>query len=293
MVGVGRFGIWSSMRQWPTDPDAIGEAANLLERLGFSTAWIGGGPGGSAQQFDIVEAILEATSSLVVATAVVEVWSTPSPEASAHHRLLTARHPGRFLLGLGAGHAEGVEPTTGQRYRKPLGKVRAYLDELDAATDPVPHDERVLAALGPKMLRLAAERSLGAHTFEVTPEHTATAWAVLGPGPLLAPEQKVVIETDPTVARATAREAVALHLLLPNYLASWRRLGMDDNDFDDGGSDRLVDTLVAWGSPSTAAERLQAHLEAGASHVAVQVLAARGASTLPIEGWAEAAELIR
>lgn len=291
-IDVGRFGTWSSQRQWPTEPDAIGEAARVLEVAGFSTAWIGGGPGGSQAHFDLVEAILAGSTTLVVATAIVEVWSTPSAEVLARHHGLASRYPGRFLLGLGAGHAEAVEPTTGQQYVKPLSKLRSYLDELDAATDPLVSSERVLAALGPRMLQLAAERSIGAHTYEVTPEHTAAARSALGPGPLLAPEQKVVIESDPHVARAFAREAMAIHLLLPNYLASWRRLGMDDADFADGGSDRLMDALVAWGSPSAVAGQVQEHIDAGASHVALQVLGPGGGASLPLEGWSEAAALL-
>jgi len=289
---LGPFGVWTSFTQWPSDRTSAGEAAHELEQLGFSTVWLGGAPGGSADQFAVADALLAATTTLMVATGIVEVWSTPSTEVVAQFRRLEAAHPGRFLLGLGAGHALGVESTTGQRYVKPLSKLASYLDELDRSDDPVPATRRVLAALGPKMLRLAAERSMGAHTYEVTPDYTATARARLGPGPLLAPEQKVLVESDPSVARRIGREAIAVHLLLPNYLNNWRRLGFDDADFADGGSDRLVDTLVAWGSPSTVAQRIRAHLDAGATQVAVQVLNAAGRSGLPRREWSEAAAAV-
>lgn len=172
---------------------------------------------------------------------------------------------------------------------KPLSKLASYLDELDGDDEPVPASQRVLAALGPRMLRLAGERSVGAHIYEVTPEYTATARAALGPAPLLAPEQKLLLEADPSVARNLGREALAVHLELPNYLNNWRRLGFDDTDSADGGSDRLVDALVAWGSSSTISRRVHDHLDAGATHVAVQVLSAAGRTSLPREEWRDAA----
>lgn len=287
-LSLGRIGVWTSFSQWPSDRAAVGAAAAELEQLGFSAVWLGGAPGGSVEQFAVADAVLAGTTELVVATAIVEVWSTPASEVITQFRRLDAAHPGRFLLGLGAGHALGVESTTGQRYVKPLSKLASYLDELDAE-DPIPASQRMLAALGPKMLRLAAERSAGAHTYEVTPEYTATARDALGPAPLLVPEQKVLLEADPSVARDLGREAIAVHLLLPNYLNNWRRLGFDDDDFADGGSDRLVDTLVAWGSASTVGQRVQAHLDAGATQVAVQVLNSAGRAGLPRAEWRDAA----
>lgn len=288
-LALGQVGVWTGVRQWPSDRRAAREIAAELEQLGFSTVWLGGGPGGSSGQFNVADALLAATTTLVVATGIVEVWSTPASEVIARHNQLITAHPGRFLLGLGAGHAEAVEPITGQQYVKLLSKLASYLDELDGDDEPVPASQRVLAALGPRMLRLAGERSAGAHTYEVTPEYTATARAALGPAPLLAPEQKLLLEGDPSVARNLGREALAVHLELPNYLNNWRRLGFDDTDFADGGSDRLVDALVAWGSSSMISRRVQDYLDAGATHVAVQVLSAAGRTSLPREEWRDAA----
>lgn len=283
---IGRFGIWTSAHQWQSDPAQLVDAAALLDELGFGTLWIGGVEG-----LDLPAAVIDATERLVVATGILNIWRAPADMTAAAHRQLTTAHPGRFVLGLGNSHATLVESLTGQRYTRPFSQLRRYLDDLDAGEATVPAHERILAALGPRALALAAERSAGAHPYLTTPEHTATAREALGDGPLLAPEQKVVFETDPEEARRIGRRSLAIYMDLPNYLNNLRRLGFADDDFADGGSDRLVDGLVAWGSPDDVRRRIQAHLDAGADHVAIQVLS-RSPRTLPRDGWRQLAETV-
>jgi probable F420-dependent oxidoreductase len=284
---VGKIGVWTNVRQWPDDRGIVAEAASDLEQLGFSTVWIGGSSG----QFPIADAILTATTELGVATGVVQIWANPAAQVAASHHQLSTNYPGRFLLGLGVGHAPAVE-ASGQTYERPLGKLVSYLDELDTAENPVPQAERVLAALRPKALALAASRAAGAHPYNVPPEHTAKARAELGPEPLLIPEHKVFFGTDATVAREVGRQALAIYLGLPNYVDNLRLFGFDDADFSDGGSDRLIDTLVAWGSPETVAARVREHLDAGATQVAVQLLTAQRTPGLPRAEWRQAAEAL-
>jgi probable F420-dependent oxidoreductase len=284
---LGTFGVWTGSGAWPSDPGEVADAAAELEELGFGAVWLGVSPGDLA----LHERILDATSRLVVASGIVNVWTEdPHVVAASYHRV-AGKHPGRFLLGIGAGHAKFVEAATSRTYRKPLSEVAAYLDTLDRADPPVPASERVVAALGPKALRLAAERSAGAHPYNVTPEHTATARAALGPAALLAPEHKVVLGTDPEVARTVGRRRVAGYLDLPNYVNNLRRSGFTDADFAGGGSDRLIDALVAWGDDATVAARLREHLDAGADHVVLQVLTAELAG-LPRAAWRQAAEAV-
>ncbi|HEY8544602.1 MAG TPA: LLM class F420-dependent oxidoreductase [Acidimicrobiales bacterium] len=281
---LGRIGVWTSIRQWPTDPDQVAEAARALEANGYGALWLGSAPGDLA----LPAAVLDATERLVVATGIVDIWTNPAPAVAVAHHRLVERHPDRFLLGLGSSHAVLVE-ATGESYVKPLSRLRHFLDELDAADPPVPADQRVLAALGPKALDLAAERSAGAHPYLVTPEYTAQARERLGTGPLLATEQKVVVTTDAAEARRVARRALAIYMELPNYLRNLRRLGFEDADFADGGSDRIVDTLVAWGDVDTVRARVQEQLDAGADHVALQVLWSGDPAALPLPAWQEVA----
>jgi probable F420-dependent oxidoreductase len=283
-VELGPVGVWTTVPQWPTDPGAVGEVGAELEELGFAAAWIGGSTG----QFAPAAALLAATTRLVVATGVIEVWSNAASAVAAEHDRLAGAYPGRFLLGLGPGHAPAVE-ARGQRYERPIAKLASYLDELDAAEPPVPAAERVLAALGPRALALAGQRSAGAHPYNVTVEHTAIARAALGPDPLLAPEQKVYFSEDPGDARDVARQKLARTLDLPNYRNNLLRLGLDEDDFAGGGSNRLLDALVAWGSPDTVAHRVRAHLDAGASHVCVQAIPGGGRTGLPLAEWRIAA----
>jgi probable F420-dependent oxidoreductase len=259
-VQLGSFGVWSPTPLWIKEGDAAAE----LEDLGYSALWLGGSPSGD---LDAASTVLGTTSKLTVATGIVNVWSEDAGQVSGSYRRITHDHPDRFLLGIGAGHRQFV----GDAYEKPYEKLVSYLDSLD-----VPREHLVLAALGPRVLKLARDRTAGAHPYLVTPEHTALAREVLGAGPLLAPEQHVVLETDPDAARALARQALRLYLGLPNYTNNWLRLGFTEADIADGGSDRLVDALVAWGSPEQVAKRLNEHLDAGADHVAVQIVSGDG-----------------
>ncbi|QMU76651.1 LLM class F420-dependent oxidoreductase [Streptacidiphilus sp. PB12-B1b] len=244
-----------------------------LERLGYGRIWIGGSPSGDLQG---AEQLLDATSTIGLATGIVNIWQDDAVTVAASFRRLEERHPGRFLLGIGAGHREAI----GDRYVRPYDALVEYLDVLDA--EGVPQQRRVLAALGPRVLRLAGERAGGAHPYLVTPEHTRQARTALGPGRLLAPEQKVVLEADPQRARAVARPRVASpYLQLANYTGNLRRLGWSEADLAGEGSDALVDALVAHGTTEQAALGVRAHLDAGADEVAVQLLTAEDAPAEP------------
>lgn len=253
---MGSVGVWDHPSETFRDPAVLSE----LERLGYETVWMGGSP---APDLSTIEPILAASTSLKVATGIVNVWD--GSDAAAYQRV-SAAYPDRFLLGIGAGHRSIV----GARYTKPYDRLVSYLDELDAGGVPV--SGRVLAALGPRVLELARDRSAGAHPYLTTPAHTAQAREILGAGKLLVPEQKVVLSTDPDEARSIARSRLALYLTLPNYTNNWLRLGFSASDLDGGGSDRLVDALVAWGDAEAVLERVTAHWDAGADQVAVQVL---------------------
>lgn len=259
---LGRFGVWRGGRQ------VTPELAVALEQFGYGTLWIGGSPGGDLAQ---VEQLLAATTTLKLATGIVNIWQDDASTVAASFRRIEGRHPGRFLLGVGAGHQEAS-----QQYARPYATLARYVDVLLA--EGVPRNSLVLAALGPKVLRLAAERTAGAHPYLITPEHTRQARDILGAGPLLAPEQKVVLETDPERARAIGRPRVRdPYLGLINYTNNLRRLGWGDDDLSDGGSDALIDALVAHGSGEQVAAQLRAHLAAGADHVCVQLLTASDA----------------
>jgi probable F420-dependent oxidoreductase len=256
-IELGRIGIWRHSSG--LTPEVVAE----VEALGYGAIWVGGSPPGD---LGVVEHLLDTTDHIAVATGIVNVWKDDAATVGASYHRITARHPGRFLLGLGIGHPEAT-----REYQQPFAKLVSYLDELDDLK--VPAGGRALAALGPKVLRLAAERSAGAHPYLVTPEHTRQARQILGDGPLLAPEQKVVLETDPVQARAIGRPYVQKpYLGLTNYLSSLRRLGWTDADFADGGSDALIDALVVHGDAAAIARGIAAHLDAGADHVAVQAL---------------------
>ncbi|WP_199442217.1 LLM class F420-dependent oxidoreductase [Umezawaea beigongshangensis] len=271
---LGTIGVWR-LGQLLDAP-----LAAHLEELGFGAVWVGGSPSGDLA---LVQELLDATSTLSVATGIVNVWSDDAATAGASFHRIEREHPGRFLLGLGVSH-----PEANTRYTKPLQALQDYLDALDTAGVPV--ERRVLAALGPKVLRLSAERTAGAHPYLTTPEHTAAAREVLGPQVLLAPEQKVVLDTDPARARALARETVEVYLGLSNYTNNWRRLGFGDDDLADGGSDRLIDALVVHGDAATVKRRVTEHLDAGADHVAVQLLTAPDADVA--DSFRELAEVL-
>jgi probable F420-dependent oxidoreductase len=255
---IGRFGVFRRQAMGLVGP----AEATQIEKLGYREVWAGGSP---AAGLEFVEPILAATESLTVASGIVNIWTADAgPVAESYHRIERA-YPGRFLLGIGVGHPEHIH-----QYRKPYDALVEYLDELDSSG--VPTDRRLLAALGPRVLRLSAQRSLGAHPYLTTPEHTARAREVIGPSALLAPEHKVVFSTDAAAARAVGREALDVYFDLQNWVNNWKRLGFTDSDVARPGSDRLIDALVAWGTPDKIAQQLTEHLDAGADHVAIQVL---------------------
>jgi probable F420-dependent oxidoreductase len=262
---LGRVGIWWS-RSWEAE-DASVDVAAEMEALGYSALWSSGGfDPGLSTRFGL---LLSATSRLVVASGIVSIWCTPPEALSEAVADLDARYPGRFVVGLGASHAPLVED-----YARPYGHMVSYLDGLEAARYLVGEDRRILAALGPRMLELARERSAGAHPYFVPVEHTARAREVLGRGPLLAPEVTVVLESDPTAARERARTFMARYLALPNYANNLRSFGFGDDDFGGGGSDRLVDAVVCWGDLDAVVAKVRGHYEAGADHVCIQVISA-------------------
>jgi probable F420-dependent oxidoreductase len=251
---LGRFGSFGR--------GVTPEQAKDIEALGYGAVWVGGSP---PAELDWVEPILENTTTLKVATGIVNIWTAEAgPVAESFHRIDGA-YPGRFLLGIGVGH-----PEAHQQYRKPIEALTEYLDKLDEYG--VPKNRRVVAALGPRVLKLSAARAAGAHPYLTTPEHTAEARKLLGPDAFIAPEHKVVLTTDADKARSVGRKALEIYLNLTNYLNNWKRLGFSDEDIAKPGSDRLVDSVVAYGTVDAIAARLREHLEAGADHVPVQVL---------------------
>jgi probable F420-dependent oxidoreductase len=270
---LGPFGIWRSVSM------VTPELAAELERLGYGALWLGGSP---RADLAIVDELLGGTNELVVATGIVNMWQSDAHEVAASYARIEARHPDRFLLGVGAGHREATS-----EYAKPYDTIAAYVEVLLA--DGVPAGSLVLAALGPKMLRLAAERTAGAHPYLVTPAYVARAREIMGAGPLLAVEHKAVIESDPRAARAIARPRVHRpYLGLVNYTSNLRRLGWTDEDLADEGSDALIDALVAHGDPDQVAAQLSEFLDAGADHVCVQLLH-EGADTDPIPSYRQLA----
>jgi probable F420-dependent oxidoreductase len=236
--------------------------AKDIEALGYGSVWVGGSP---PADLAWVEPILEATTTLQVATGIVNIWSDPAkPVADSFHRIDRA-YPGRFLLGIGVGHPEAIA-----EYRRPYDALVEYLDQLDE--HGVPANRRVVAALGPQVLKLSARRSAGAHPYLTTPEHTAAARELIGPAAFLAPEHKAVLTTNAEQARAVGRKLLPVYFNLANYTNNWKRLGFSEEEVTYPGSDRLIDSLVAYGSPEAIAARLKEHLDAGADHVPVQIL---------------------
>lgn len=252
---LGKFGVWTTT---PVSP----EVAVEIERSGYGAVWVS-----SAAPDDLswVDPIFDSTATLKAATGIINIWNSPSAHvAEAFHRL-EDHHPGRFVLGIGAGHREAIS-----QWEKPFDALNAYLDDLDRYG--VPAHRRVLAALGDGILKLSARRGAGAHPYLTTPEHTARAREVMGPAAFLAPEQKVVLSGNAARSRASGRQALHLYLGLANYRNSWKRIGFHDNDIAKPGSDELVDAVIAYGSADEVAQRLQKHSAAGADHVAIQVI---------------------
>jgi probable F420-dependent oxidoreductase len=247
-------------------------AAARIEQLGYPALWFGETPV-NKEAFVHSGLLLAATGRITIATGIANIYARDASAANAAANALAEGFPGRFVLGLGVSHAPNVAQR-GHAYQKPVTAMRDYLDALDRTRYLAPAPDSappiVLAALRRRMLELGRDRAHGVHPYLVTPAHTARARAVLGPEPVLAPEQGVVLETDPAKARAVAREHLTGYLKLPNYLNSWRGDGFDDTDFAGGGSDRLVDGLIAWGDTDTIAARVRAHHDAGADHVCIQ-----------------------
>jgi probable F420-dependent oxidoreductase len=252
-MDLGQIGVW---RRRTEGADDLAE----LEALGFTAFWVGFSPSmAHAREF------LERSSTLTIATGILNVWQHEPGDVAAQHAELVGDFPDRFLLGIGVGHPEATA-----EYRAPLATMTAFFDGLDAAPQPVPKDQRIAAALGAKMLDLAAQRSLGAHSYFVPPEHTRLAREQLGPDALIATEVAVVVETDDETARKAARAYADLYLNASNYRRNLRRLGFTHADIDDGGSDRLIDAVIPHGSAEAIAETVRAHLDAGADHVCLQ-----------------------
>jgi probable F420-dependent oxidoreductase len=273
---LGRLGIW---RRYQPGPGIVPE----LEALGYDALWLGSSP--SLAQ---ARPYLEASEQMTIATGILNIWQHEPADVAAQHAELTRDFPGSFLLGIGVGHPEATSD-----YTKPLSAMRAFFDGLDAAGTPVPRDERIAAALGPKMLDLAAERSLGTHPYFTTPEHTRFARERVGPDAVVAPEVAVVVETDPERAREDARAYAATYLGLSNYTSNLLRFGFTEADLADErsggeasgrnrGSDRLIDAVIPHGSAEEIAEAVQAHYDAGADHVCLQPL---GHGPAPVEDY--------
>ncbi|WP_243855059.1 LLM class F420-dependent oxidoreductase [Diaminobutyricimonas sp. TR449] len=256
---LGRFGVWRPGSR------TTAEQATGIEGLGYGTLWLGGSPGADLHH---AEELLDATSTLTIATGIVNIWRAPVDEVAASFHRIEAKHPGRFLLGIGVGH-----PETADHYRAPYTSLVEYLDRLDVLG--VPEQRRALAALGPRVLKLSAARTAAAHPYLTTPAHTRSARELIGPSTILAPEQKVMLTTDASAARYVGRKVAGPYLELTNYRTNLVRSGFTEQSLDDGGSDEVIDALIAHGEASYVAARLREHIEAGADHVAIQVLPQR------------------
>lgn len=292
------IGIYSTELRFG-HPDEIAAAAQELEALEFTGLWLPGAFGGPV--FDTVELILDATDRIPVATGIANIWAHTPEEMAQAYADLEKRHPDRFLLGLGASHAEFAAVLGVDDFTRPFSKMKGYLEALDHAAPPVPPARRALAALGPKMRELAVDRTAGIHSYFVTPEHTRLTREQAGPDALLAVEHAVVLEESPEVARDIARAYTRTYLTLPNYTRNLEKFGYTSDDFQNGGSDRLIDDVVAWGSPEQIRERLRAHLDAGAGHVCVQLLSpgwdaqkilTGNGVRQPLDGWRRLADVV-
>lgn len=273
-------GVWSAPLEYG-DPAEAAEAAAELEELGYSALWIPdiGGP-----VFEGVERLLGATRRAVVATGILNLWMHTPEEAAERYASLTAAYGDRFLMGIGVSHAPLIDAGEPGRYRRPLSAMTTFLDGLDAAGKPVPAESRVLAALGPRMLDLAARRTRGVHPYLVTPEHTRLAREAVGEGALVLPEQTVILTDDADEARAIGTDWLRGYLSLPNYAGNVRRLGFSDEEIERVG-DRLFDALIAWGDEDAIRRRVDEHRAAGADHVCVQVLTAGDMMAFPRDEW--------
>ncbi len=278
-MDLSGVGVWSSQLRYG-NPDESAEAAAELDDLGFTALWI---PDVGGPVLDSVDHLLASTKRTVIATGILNLWMHEPSDVAARYASLTETHGDRFLLGIGCSHAPLIDSKEPGRYHKPLAATRAFLDALDAAEQPVPAENRVLAALGPKMLELSATRARGAHPYLVTPEHTQQAREVLGQGPLLLPEQTVLLTEDRAEARSVGTDWLRAYLALPNYANNLLRSGFTDDDLS-SVSDRLFDAIIAWGDEDAVVHRVNEHRAAGADHVCVQVLTA-DPREFPREQW--------
>jgi probable F420-dependent oxidoreductase len=270
---IGRVGVWSftfDRNPVPIEQEAVAE----IEELGYPAVWIPEGLG-SKDALTHAALLLAGGRRIIVATGIASIWARDPVAMANGARAIAEAYPERFLLGIGVSHRTTVDRRGAFAYGRPYSRMRDFLEAMDAARYPVRDGPepppRVLAALGPRMLRLAAERAAGAHPYFVSVEHTAAARETLGPGPLLAPEQAVVLETDPSKARSIAREYMGHYLKLENYARNLMALGWAEEDISEG-SDRLVDAIVGWGDVDAILKRVNEHLDAGADHVSVQAL---------------------
>lgn len=274
---IGKIGVWTSYR--PFGKERAGEAAKLVEELGYGAWWVGSSP-----HVPDIRPILEATSTLVAASGILNVWRNDPVDTAAADAALRGDFPGRFMLGIGIGHPEATSD-----YRRPLKTMREFLDGLDASPSPPPVDGRCLAALGPKMVDLAGERTAGTHPYFTTVDHTQFARERLGPGKLVAPEVACVVDSDPVRAKAVARDYAKLYLGLSNYTKNLLEFGFTEDDLVDGGSDRLIDAVIPQGSAEQIAEVVRAHVDAGADHVCLQPLGEEG---IPRGSWTALAKVL-
>jgi probable F420-dependent oxidoreductase len=284
LVELGRIGVWWS-GSWRAAADPTVDVAAELESLGYGALWSSGGfdPGFSPT----FGRLLASTTRVAVASGIVSLWTGAPDDVGPAVAELEATYPGRFLLGIGASHGPAVS-----NYSRPYSHMVEYLDALDALPTPVPVERRVLAALGNRMLELAARRAVGAHPYFVPVEHTVRARSILGPTALLAPEVAVVLETDRDTARGLTRDYARLYLGLPNYTQNLRTFGFGDEDIDGGGSDRLIDAVIPWGDAATIADRIREHHDAGADHVCLQVISATGRDGFPLAEYRQLAEVL-
>jgi probable F420-dependent oxidoreductase len=291
-IQLGPIGIWT--RQFEEQPAAKAqETAHELEELGYGALWFGEALG--REVLTNAGLLLTGTKRIVIATGIANIYARDAVAMAAGQKTLAEAYPNRFLLGLGVSHIPLVEKLRGHRYEKPVATMRAYLEAMDQApyssVAPSTKPARVLAALGPKMLELSGKLADGAHPYNTNPEHTAQARAILGPQPYLCPEQAVVLGTDPQKARGIGRAFLGFYLTLPNYANNLLRLGFDEGDFKDGGSNRLIDAIIAWGDLSAIRDRIREHHWAGADHVCIQVLTA-DPKALPLSEWRELASAL-
>jgi probable F420-dependent oxidoreductase len=278
-MDLSGVGVWSSQLRYG-NPDKSAEAAAELEELGFTALWI---PDVGGPVLDSVDHLLASTKQVVIATGILNLWMHEPSDVAARYASLTKTYGERFLLGIGCSHAPLIDSKEPGLYRKPVAATRSFLDALDAAGQPVPVENRVLAALGPKMLELSATRARGAHPYLVTPEHTHTAREVLGQGPLLLPEQTVLLTEDRAEARAVGTDWLRAYLALPNYANNLLRSGFTEADLS-SVSDRLFNAIIAWGDEEAVLRRVDEHRAAGADHVCVQLLTA-DPREFPREQW--------